>query len=230
MDRDKQSLIKFPIMSTLGTFVTLEGPDGAGKSTQLKLLCKQLDALNIAYLTSRDPGGTGLGKQIRRLLLNPETNVAPLTELLLYQADRAQHVQEVILPALQKGLLVICDRYIDSTLAYQGYGRGIELDLIHQLNKIATAGVMPELTILFDIESEAGLSRLHPSGHDRMERQALEFHQKVRHGYLELAKQEPDRWRVIDATRAMALVQEDFRKIIAEKISVEALCGSSTLG
>ena len=160
-----------------GTFVTLEGPDGAGKSTQLKLLCKQLDALNISYLTSRDPGGTGLGKQIRRLLLNPETDICPLTELLLYQADRAQHVQEVV-PALAKGLLVICDRFIDSTLAYQGYGRGIDLNLIHELNKIATGGLMPDLTILFDIESAAGLSRLHPSGHDRMEQQALEFSQK----------------------------------------------------
>jgi dTMP kinase len=211
-------------MATPGIFVTLEGPDGAGKSTQIKLLCKQLDALNVHYLTSRDPGGTGLGKQIRRLLLNPETNVHPLSELLLYQADRAQHVQEVILPALNKGLLVICDRFIDSTLAYQGYGRGIDLALIHELNAIATNGVAPDLTILFDIESQAGLSRLHPSGHDRMEKQALEFHQKVRNGYLELAQQDTNRWRVIDATRPLSLVQEDLRRILADKLGISALC------
>src|SRR5262249_41464066 len=149
-----------------GIFVTLEGPEGAGKTTQLKLLSKHLDALGLKHIVTRDPGGTPLGKQIRRILLNPETPVCPVTELLLYEADRAQHIAEVIMPALQDGTLVLCDRYTDSTLAYQGYGRQLDFALINQLNQIATSGLTPDLTILFDIDSSAGLGRLHPSGHD----------------------------------------------------------------
>lgn len=202
-----------------GIFISLEGPDGAGKTTQLKLLSKYLDSLNREYLITRDPGGTPLGKQIRRIILHSES-VEPMAELLLYQADRAQHVSELIKPALAKGQIVLCDRYVDSTLAYQGYGRNIDLELIHQLNEFATGGLMPELTILFDISSEAGLSRLHPSGHDRLEREAIDFHMRVRNGYLELAKNEPKRWQVIDASRAMSAVQEDLQRIIADKLGV----------
>ncbi len=215
-------LLKFRPMATKkpGTFISLEGPDGAGKTTQLKLLSKYLDSVNCQYIITRDPGGTPLGKQIRRIVLHSEGDVSPVAELLLYQADRAQHVSEIIGPALNKGLVVLCDRYVDSTLAYQGYGRNIDLGLIRQLNEIATGGLMPELTILFDIDSEAGLSRLHPSGHDRLEREAMDFHTRVRSGYLELAKGEPHRWRVIDAGRAMSAVQEDLQMIIAEKLGV----------
>ncbi len=148
----------------------------------------------MPHVITRDPGGTPLGKQIRRILLNPENPVQPITELLLYQADRAQHVAEIIKPALESGKLVICDRYVDSTIAYQGYGRGIDFTLIDELNLIATGGLMPEMTILFDIESSEGLARLHPGGHDRLEREALEFHLKVRQGYLELVKKQPNRW------------------------------------
>lgn len=203
-----------------GTFISLEGPDGAGKTTQLKLLSKYLDSINCQYIITRDPGGTPLGKQIRRIVLHSESAIDPTAELLLYQADRAQHVSEIIAPSLSKGLVVLCDRYVDSSLAYQGYGRNIDLALIRQLNEIATGGLMPELTILFDIDSEAGLSRLHPSGHDRLECEAMDFHKRVRNGYLELAKQEPDRWRVIDASRAMSAVQEDFQSIIVDKLGV----------
>ncbi|HEY9758474.1 MAG TPA: dTMP kinase [Oculatellaceae cyanobacterium] len=201
-----------------GCFVTLEGPEGAGKTTQVKLLSKQLEILGIKHLVTRDPGGTPLGRQIRRILLNPENPVHPTTELLLYQADRAQHVSELIMPALQSGTLVICDRYIDSTVAYQGYGRNIDLKLIAELNEISTGGLRPQMTILFDIESSDGLSRLHPGGHDRLEREALEFHLKVRQGYLNLTKQEPERWRTLDASKPLSVVQMELRKLFLENI------------
>lgn len=201
-----------------GSFVTLEGPEGAGKTTQVRLLSKQLDSLEIPHVITRDPGGTPLGKQIRRILLNPENPVQPMAELLLYQADRAQHVAEVIKPALEEGKLVICDRYIDSTIAYQGYGRGIDFALIDELNQIATGGLSPELTILFDIESSDGLARLHPGGHDRLEREAIEFHLKVRKGYLELAERNPERWKVLDASKPLSVAQTELRRIILDRL------------
>lgn len=202
-----------------GTFVTLEGPEGAGKTTQLKQLSKQLDILGIDHIVTRDPGGTPLGRQIRRILLNPENPVNPMTELLLYQADRAQHVGEVIMPALKEGKLVLCDRYTDSTMAYQGYARGIDFGVIEDLNQVATGGLRPELTILFDLESSEGLSRLHPGGHDRLEREAIEFHHKVRDGYHQLAKKEPERWKTIDASKPMTTVQTELRKVLTEQLS-----------
>jgi dTMP kinase len=202
-----------------GSFISLEGPEGAGKTTQVKLLSKQLEALGVPHIITRDPGGTPLGKQIRRILLNPENPVQPVAELLLYQADRAQHVAEVIRPALESGKLVICDRYTDSTMAYQGYGRGLDFGLIEELNQIATGGLRPQLTILFDIESSEGLARLHPGGHDRLEREAIEFHLKVRQGYLQLAQKEPERWRILDASKPLTVAQEEFRKIVFESIA-----------
>jgi dTMP kinase len=210
--------LKYP-----GKFVTLEGPEGAGKTTQLKLLSKQLESIGCKHIVTRDPGGTAFGRQVRRILLNPETKLCSLAELLLYEADRAQHIDEIIVPALMDGVLVLCDRYIDSTLAYQGYARGIDFDLIGELNEIATGGLLPELTILFDIESESGLARLHPSGHDRLEREAISFHHKVRQGYLELAERDPERWRILDSARAMSVVQEDLRRILHDKFSLPGL-------
>jgi dTMP kinase len=204
-----------------GTFITLEGPEGAGKTTRLKLISQKLDALNCKHVITRDPGGTALGKQIRRILLKSENPVEDVTELLLYQADRAQNVQEIIKPALEKGLIVFCDRYIDSTAAYQGYGRGLSLELIKQLNMVSTGGLMPKVTVLFDLESEEGLGRLHPGSHDRLEREALEFHKKVRKGYLELACQEPERFKVIDAARPLTSVQSSLAKILSEALSLE---------
>ncbi len=201
-----------------GTFVTLEGPEGAGKTTQVKLLSKQLTKLGVPHVVTRDPGGTPLGKQVRRILLTPGINVAPMTELLLYQADRAQHVAEIIRPALEEGKLVLCDRYIDSSIAYQGYGRSIDLKLIKDLNELSTGGLKPVLTILFDIQSEDGLSRLHPGGHDRIEREALDFHTRVRKGYLDLADQEPKRWKILDAAKPLTTVQGEFTKILKDKL------------
>jgi dTMP kinase len=205
-----------------GIFITLEGPEGAGKTTQLKLLAKYLQDENIEHVMTRDPGGTSLGKPIRRILLDAKSVVSPVAELLLYEADRAQNVSEIILPALEEGKVVFCDRYIDSTLAYQGYGRGIDLDLIRKINDVATQGLIPVRTILFDIESSAGLARLHPSGHDRLEREALEFHQKVRNGYLALSEQDPNRWRKLDAAMAMHSVQEELRRFVMEVVRPSA--------
>jgi len=210
-----------------GLFITLEGPEGAGKTTQLKLVSKKLDGLDCKHVITRDPGGTALGKQIRRILLNPENPVQPVAELLLYQADRAQNVADVIRPALQDGSVVFCDRYIDSTIAYQGYGRGLSFELIAELNEVSSGGLMPDLTILFDLESEEGLGRRHPGSHDRLELEALEFHQKVRRGYLELAQKDPDRWRVIDAAKPLTVVQAAFCKVLSEKLAINLDEGSS---
>lgn len=202
-----------------GVFITLEGPEGAGKTTQLRLLSRYLEDSGIEHVITRDPGGTALGKPIRRILLNSESEVHPLTELLLYEADRAQNVSEIIVPNLRAGKVVFCDRYTDSTAAYQGFGRGIDQELIDLLNGIATNGLKPDLTILFDIESSEGLSRLHPSGHDRLEREALDFHRRVRQGYLALSEREPSRWRILDAAAPMSLVQEELRRLVQEKIN-----------
>jgi dTMP kinase len=206
-----------------GTFISLEGPDGAGKTTQVRLLAAKLDAANIPYVLTRDPGGTPLGKQIRHILLKPGHPVAPMTELLLYQADRAQNMAEVILPGLEAGKLVICDRYVDSSIAYQGYGRDIDLQLIQQLNAMSTGGLKPELTLLFDIESEKAMGRKHQGGHDRMENEDLSFHRKVREGYLTLASEEPTRWRTIDASKALHTVQEEMCKIIGDHMAAKKL-------
>jgi dTMP kinase len=201
-----------------GTFISLEGPEGAGKTTQLKLLTAFLREEGVEHVVTRDPGGTALGKPIRRILLSTDSVINPTSELLLYEADRAQNVSEIIIPSLKAGKLVLCDRYIDSTLAYQGYGRSIDIELINTLNSIATGGLMPVMTILFDIESSAGLARLHPGGHDRLEREAIEFHQRVRGGYLELAKKSPERWRTLDASAAMSKVQDELRKLVLEAL------------
>lgn len=203
-----------------GTFITLEGPDGAGKTTQLRIISRELSILGCQHIITRDPGGTIAGKQIRRILLNSNHPLSVNTELLLYQADRAQNVAEIILPALEKGLIVFCDRYTDSSLAYQGYGRGLSLEMIEALNKISTGGLKPSLTILFDLESEAGLSRLHPGNYDRLEREALDFHKKVREGYLTLARSEPNRFCIIDASAPLTNVQSAFRKALNEKLQL----------
>ena len=203
-----------------GIFITLEGPDGAGKTTQLRIVSQELKAIGCHHIITRDPGGTAAGKQIRRILLNTNHPLSTMSELLLYQADRAQNVAEIIIPALEKGLVVFCDRYIDSTIAYQGYGRGLCLETIATLNEISTGGLKPDLTLLFDLESEAGLSRLHPGSYDRMEKEALDFHKKVREGYLTLAKEDAHRFRVIDAGAPLTSVQVSLRKILNEKLSL----------
>jgi dTMP kinase len=203
-----------------GRFITLEGPDGAGKTTQLRVAAQELKEKNYKHIITRDPGGTTAGKHIRRILLNAQFALSSTAELLLYQADRAQNVAEIIRPALEQGTLVFCDRYIDSTIAYQGYGRGLCLQTITMLNEISTGGLKPDLTILFDLDSEIGLSRLHPGSYDRLEREALDFHQRVREGYLTLAKQEPERFCIIDAGAPFATVQSALRKAISKILEI----------
>ena len=203
-----------------GRFVTLEGTDGAGKTTQLRIIAQELIAKNYKHIITRDPGGTAAGKHIRRILLNAQHPLSSTAELLLYQADRAQNVAEVIRPALEQGILVFCDRYIDSTVAYQGYGRGLCLETITMLNQISTGGLKPDLTLLFDLESEVGLSRLHPGSHDRLEREALDFHKRVREGYLTLAKKEPERFCIIDASAPFTNVQSALRKALSQLLEI----------
>lgn len=189
-----------------GRFITFEGPDGAGKSSQADRLVAHLRALGVAVTQTREPGGTPLGEGIRELLLAAEAH-EPLSDALLFSAARAQLVAAVIRPALARSDVVVCDRYADSTLAYQGYGAGLDLDELRRVGAWATGGLVPELTILFDLPVEQGLARRaggpsrgrtrfeDPSFHDRA------FHERVRNGYLELAAGEPTRWRTVDAAR-----------------------------
>lgn len=200
-------------------FITLEGPEGSGKSTQIALLAAWLRARGVDVVTTREPGGTAIGDQIRRVVHDVANhNLVPTAEILLYSASRAQLVAELIRPALALGQVVLCDRYADSTFAYQGYGRGLDLAALRVVTALATGGLRPDCTFLLDIAVERGLARRH---HDevelnRMDLQALEFHQRVRAGYHELAAQEPARWRMIDADRPPAAIQNDLRAALAE--------------
>jgi len=209
-------------------FVTFEGGDGTGKTTQIRALETYLTSQGRACLVTREPGGTELGAMLRRVLL--EAGGAPIahsSELFLYLADRAQHVSEVIRPAVAAGKIVLCDRFTDSTLAYQGYGRGLDLALLREFNSVADGGTCPDLTLLLDCPVEVGLgrtarrlahSKIDAPKEDRFEREKLGFHEKVRAGFLALARQEPERFRVIDAARPAAEVSTAIRKILDEAL------------
>jgi dTMP kinase len=184
-----------------GLFITFEGPDGSGKSTQARLLAQRLRGEGRAVVESVEPGGTPIGQQIRRILLDPANKeLAPTAELLLMFAARAQNVEQWILPALQQGHIVISDRFTDSSIAYQGAGRGLGRDRVLELDRIACRGVVPDLTICIDLDTETGLARALARGgmETRLEEQAIEFHHKVREAYHELARSEPQRFRLID--------------------------------
>ena len=204
-------------------FITFEGGDGSGKTTQLKALENYLTAHGKSCVSSREPGGTSVGRLLRRVLLEVgKRRITSATELFLYLADRAQHIHEVIIPALEQGKIVLCDRHTDSTLAYQGYGRGIDLQLLRRLNDMASQGIKPDLTLLLDCPVEIGLSRTTQrrsqtaagQSEDRFEREKLDFHERIRAGFLELARAEPDRFRIINAAGSAQAVAEDIKNII----------------
>jgi len=183
-----------------GLFITLEGPDGSGKSTQSILLARYLEKKGYKVVRTREPGGTSIAESLRRIILNPKNRISKITEVLLYEAGRAQHTSELILPALQKGKIVICERYTDATLAYQGYGRKLDIRMVKELNRIASYGLKPDLTLLLDLDVREGLRRIRKiSGGrmDRMERESIGFHDRVRKGYLEIASKEPGRVKLI---------------------------------
>jgi len=192
-------------------FITFEGGEGCGKSVQARALYRRLSQLAIPALLTHEPGGTHFGDKIGRWLKWAlDKDISPLTELLLFNASRAQLVTEVIQPGLKSGKVVVCDRYTDSTTAYQSYGRGLDLEVVKTINNAATQGLKPNLTVLLDISVEEGLARKKGKKQDRFEQEDLAFHQRVREGYLKLAEEEPERWLVIDATQ--------FKKRIAEII------------
>ena len=181
-----------------GLFITFEGPEGCGKSTHSRLLCDFLKKLSYDCILTREPGGTRAGEEIRRILLHSDgVNISDLTELFLFEAARAQIVEEIIKPALAAGKIVICDRFSDATVCYQGYAGGVDLKAIKTLNMIATGGLKPDLTIVLDIDTATGLKRAKAKGIDRMERKRSAYHKRVRAGYLKLAKIYPNRIRVI---------------------------------
>ena len=200
-----------------GILITFEGIEGCGKTTQMRSLAETLTAQGQDVLTTLEPGEGPIGRRIREDLLthHPES-LDPLAELMLYLADRAQHASRVLIPALASGKIVLCDRYTDSTLAYQGYGRGIKLDRIRELNTFVTRGCTPDLTFLFDCPPEVGLRRLQ-GDLDRMEAQNMEFHHQVRAGYLTLAKAEPGRITVIDATQSAEAVFRNVTKALTTR-------------
>ncbi len=201
-----------------GILITIEGPDGAGKTTQLQALTSFLQAQGIPFLATREPGGGGyVGQKIRELLLSPESGrIFPRAEALLYAADRAQHMEEVILPALRQGTWVVCDRFVDSQLAYQGYGRQLDIPgFLRPLNQLVTGGLEPDITFLILVAAEEGLARVIKSrgdSPDRMEQEKIEFHERVCAGYEKLAKEHPQRIVLLDGMQPANLIQEKVRK------------------
>ena len=202
---------------TQGLFITFEGADGCGKTTQLKLLAEYLQKNGVDVLVTREPGAKGLGEKLRDILLNYDGVVSDRCEAFLFLADRAQHIDTIVAPAVDAGKVVLCDRHIDSTAAYQGYGRGQDIVQINNLNMIATGGRKPDLTIVFDIDAETSLARV-GSTKDRMESSGIEFFNRVREGYLKIAAQETARVKVLDATKSIDEVQQDVIELINTKL------------
>lgn len=209
-------------MTGRGIFITIEGPEGAGKTTQARLLHEHLRG-RYPVVYTREPGGTAIGERIRSLLLDPSNSaMSPQTEMLLFAASRAQFVSEVVDPALREGRLLLSERYVDASIAYQGFGRGLDVALVRRVNEGATRGVIPDLTVLLDIDPVLGLERARQTagkegrpGHgDRLEQEGLSFHSRVRAGFLAIAHEEPDRIRVVDGSRAQDVVHDEVVRLV----------------
>lgn len=209
-------------------FISLEGIEGCGKTTQLKGLSTFLKEKGRPFVVTREPGGTAIGKKIRSILLDPASKeLVPAAELLLYMADRAQHIHSLIKPRLAEGKVVVCDRYFDATLVYQGFARGLDIGFIRDLHRIILEDLIPDITLLLDLPPRIGLARAwqeldngnRTETESRFEEETISFHEKVRAGYLELSRREPRRFKVIDASQKIDEVQRDIRKVLAEYLS-----------
>ncbi len=199
-----------------GYFITFEGVDGCGKTTQMKLLADYLrDEKDLCVIETREPGAKGLGQKIREILLNYDGEVSSQCETFLFLADRAQNIDTIVNPAVEAGKIVLCDRHTDSTVAYQGYGRGLDIEEINMLNNIATRRRKPDLTIVFDIDIQTSMERV-GKDKDRMETQGVEFFNSVRDGYLKLAEMDPDRIKVVNAARPIGDIHKDVIKLFDE--------------
>lgn len=204
-----------------GIFITFEGPDGAGKTSVLQALLPRLEEFGKELVTTREPGGVAIAEDIRSVILDPKnTAMDDKTELLLYIAARRQHLQERIVPALEAGKLLLVDRFIDSSVAYQGFGRGLNVEDVAWLNRFATDGLLPDLTLYFDIEVEEGLARIAKNRHhdvDRLDMETVDMHQRVRNGYLSILEKEPNRVVKIDANQSLEAVVEAAFTVIVER-------------
>jgi dTMP kinase len=200
-----------------GKFITFEGSEGCGKSTQSRLLYKYLKSkgYNVVYL--REPGGTRISEKLRSLLLDPANHISPVCETLLYMAARAQVVNDIVKPAIIKGRIVVCDRFLDSTLAYQGYGLGIDIDFIKKIGAFASAGIKPNLTILLDLPVKKGLKH-REAYRDRIEQRNFRYHFRVRRGYLKLGAQEPERIKIVKVDKDKSATQQKIRKIVEKYV------------
>jgi len=205
-----------------GIFITFEGPEGCGKSTHSALLAKYLTRKNIPVVSTREPGGTIIAELLRKIILNPEHKISDIAELFLYEAARAEHINDIVLPALEKGKTVICDRFTDATIAYQGYGRGLDIKTIEKLNDIASQGFVPDLTVLLDIPVSKGLKKAKNirkdfavSG-DRLEREGIAFHERVRRGYLKTAGKYPKRIKIVRTEKDILKTQKKIQRIVED--------------
>jgi len=204
-------------MINKGLFVTFEGVDGCGKTTQMKLLAEYLTNHGYEVVITREPGAKGLGEKIRDILLHYDGEVSSKAESFLFLADRAQHIDKLVNPSVKEGKIVLCDRHTDSTIAYQGYGRGVDIEQLNVLNSLAVGNRVPDLTFVFDIDVETSMSRV-GSEMDRMEASGKEFFNKVRQGYLDIAASEPERVKVIDAKRSVSEISREVVQIVSEML------------
>ena len=207
----------------MNLFITLEGPDGGGKSSQAQCLAEYLRAENIEVLLTREPGGSPIGDQIRNVIMELEnTDMDARTEFLLFSASRAQHIAEVVRPNLENGLTVISDRFFDSSLAYQGYGQRLPLDTLKAITNFATSGLTPDLTLLLDLPVEEGLRRREADGNwNRMDAYDIDFHRRVRRGYLKLAAETPERWVILNAEQSFDALQDEIRHAVMARLKPE---------